>query len=922
MRPSKLRMSAFGPYAGEITLNMDELGTQGLYLITGDTGAGKTTIFDAICFALFGEASGGSRNDSSLFRSKYANPDTPTEVELWFTHGNKEYRVRRNPEYIRPAKRGQGETKQSADASLYMPDGRVITKVRDVTENVVEILGINRDQFAQISMLAQGEFLKLLLAETKDRQVIFRDLFKTGYYMKLQSGLLDKKKEIYVQLEDARKSVNQYISGIQVDENNVLSVNVENAKKGLLTTEDTLDLLDKLIEEDNAAKEGIQAKLTELNRLLGMVNANIGAAEACESTKRALLDARAQLDILIPDRENALVAYNQSKHALEGKEILTKEASLIEAKLTDYDTFDALNSSLILSKKELEVDNASLEREEALLKGKNEELGLLKSEQRTFSDVSASIEKVKHELERLDDERAELNALIDETRAFEAAGNELKAAQDEYIGQSEKYNQKKSVFDEMDQAFRDGQAGILAQKLTDGAHCPVCGSTVHPRKACILDNVPTENELKTAKNDLESAKSKLDKVVSEAARAKAIFDEKESELKKKTLRLWNVEEIGEIKNCCNNAFSEIKDRGICLNTEMKELLAKSERRIKVEDAIAKLEIEIQSLNDNVSKLNANISGAKAKFEENTLQAGKLREALDYESKEAACKRIEEVKLQALSLQSRFDAAQGQLNEIEKKIGDIESQMKGFEKTIEQSKVLDLDAEVEKRKKLDLDQSGLIGVLQSITARMQTNEGILLNIKTQSMKLLEIEKQYQWVCALSDTANGNLSGKEKISLETYIQTTYFDRVIERANMRLMTMSDGQYELMRQGEASNTKSKSGLELGVIDHYNGSQRSVRTLSGGESFMASLSLALGLSDEIQSSAGGIQIDTMFVDEGFGSLDPDALDLAYKALAGLTEGNKLVGIISHVAELKDKIDKQILVTKEKSGGSFARISS
>ncbi len=194
------------------------------------------------------------------------------------------------------------------------------------------------------------------------------------------------------------------------------------------------------------------------------------------------------------------------------------------------------------------------------------------------------------------------------------------------------------------------------------------------------------------------------------------------------------------------------------------------------------------------------------------------------------------------------------------------------------------------------------------------------LKMRQVSIAEIEQKLQWVRALSETANGQLSGKDKVKLETYIQTTYFDRIINRANLRLLTMSGGQYELMRMKEAANAKSQSGLDLGVKDHYNGSERSVKTLSGGESFMASLSLALGLSDEVQSSAGGIQIDTMFVDEGFGSLDPEALDMAYKALAGLTEGNRLVGIISHVADLKERIDKQVVVTKEKTGGSFIEV--
>ena len=279
MRPLNLKLSAFGPYAGRIDIPMEKLGSQGLYLITGDTGAGKTTIFDAICFALFGEASGPNR-DATMFRSKYAEADTPTEVELTFLHGGKEYFVKRNPEYMRPTKKGNkdGETKQTANAELHTPDGRVYSKVKEVTARIEEILGINKDQFSQIAMLAQGDFLKLLLADTKDRQEIFRELFRTQLYQTLQYRLEDKRKDIYGQVQDGRKSVNQYIKGIQVDPDDVLSIEVEKAKKEELTSEAVIELLDKLTDQDSALKDKLDGELKKINDDLEAVNQKIGAA--------------------------------------------------------------------------------------------------------------------------------------------------------------------------------------------------------------------------------------------------------------------------------------------------------------------------------------------------------------------------------------------------------------------------------------------------------------------------------------------------------------------------------------------------------------------------------------------------------------------------------------------------------------------
>ena len=297
-----------------------------------------------------------------------------------------------------------------------------------------------------------------------------------------------------------------------------------------------------------------------------------------------------------------------------------------------------------------------------------------------------------------------------------------------------------------------------------------------------------------------------------------------------------------------------------------------------------------------------------------------KKALSFGSKKEAEAEKKKLDGAAREIQKSYDRADELLKEQNKKVVGLKSEISSLTEAVKSDKSYDLKELNGKREKFGHDQQECINKGRAVSSRIRVNEDIRTNLISKSAEITAISKKHQWMKALSDTANGKLNGKEKVMLETYVQMTYFDRIINRANLRLMTMSSGQYELIRMKEAANAKSQSGLDLGVVDHYNGTERSVKTLSGGESFMASLSLALGLSDEVQAAAGGIQLDTLFVDEGFGSLDSESLEQAYKALAGLTEGNRLVGIISHVSELKERIDKQIVVTKEKSGGSSVKI--
>ncbi|MCR5828828.1 MAG: SMC family ATPase [Lachnospiraceae bacterium] len=915
MRPTKIIISAFGPYAGRTEIAMDRLGEKGLYLITGDTGAGKTTIFDAICFALFGEASGSSR-DSSMFRSKYADPETPTEVELSFTHMGKDYTVKRNPEYLRPAKRGGGETKQLADATLYMPDKSVVTKVKTVTAKIVEILGINREQFAQIAMIAQGDFLKLLLAATEDRMKIFRDIFKTTNYLILQKNLEAARSELYGQVCGERKSIEQYIAGIQVSDADVLSTEVEKARSGELTSEEVLLLLDRLIAQDEENGRKLDASKKEVNDALETINAKIGTAKKAGEARAAAAEAGRRLEAekgALPELEKA---FTDAKAALAGKAELEKKAAKMESEYAGYDKCDALAREIAAAEREsgkAEKDLAAAgqdveELKDALLK--------LKKEQAEYRDTGAGIEKLRAELENAGRTYEEVNELAARLGKYFKNAEKLAAERERYAGENSTFMRLNSGYEALEQLFRDAQAGILAQGLEEGRECPVCGSIHHPKLAVLTGEVPSEDALKSAKKDAEAARAARDSRSEKISAMNAALERDADELRKASLKHLKTDDLDEASGNIGKRLEEIITEGKAIKEKLKEEENRQKRREIVESLIPEHEKKISGAEQRVVELTAGISSLKATKAAKEKELSSVASGLRFKTREEARTEYGRLLKEAQALQNACDNAEKAFRERKELIVKLETAVAENRKIVSGSEDTDIAAEEAALNELRERRDALDAEGRAIAGRLTGNIRTRDNITGKAASLSGLEKRLQWIRTLADTANGKLAGREKIMLETYIQATYFDRIIDRANLRLITMSGGQYELVRLKEAAGVRSQSGLDLGVIDHYNGTQRSVRTLSGGESFMASLSLALGLSDEVQSSAGGIRIDTMFIDEGFGSLDHDALDMAFRALAGLTDGNRLVGIISHVEELKNRIDRQIVVTRQKSGGS------
>lgn len=919
MRPIKLTMSAFGPYASQTTLDLDKLGTSGLYLITGDTGAGKTTIFDAITFALYGEASGDNR-ESTMFRSKYANAETPTEVELAFQYAGKEYYIKRNPEYERPKTRGEGFTTEKANAELHYPDGRVVTKLREVDRAVEEIMGIDRNQFTQIAMIAQGDFLKLLLASTDDRKKIFQKIFRTRCYDVLQERLKNESGKLGKEYETISASIRQYINGIVCDEDDVLSIKVRIAKAGMCSTEDTLELLSTLIANDKEEEEKLDDEQKNIGKSLEEITAILTNHETWSKARKSLEKSKSDLSEAIVTLE-MLKTNLQSEEANKPKvEDIRNQIAAIEAELPEYQELDKKIKERDTLQKGTDKLSDELNTAEEKLKSSKKEIETLTEERKTLEKADKDKSELEAKKQKEEDKRKAVKDISKELKVLDKLEKQLKKDQEMYSELAEDVQLKDKEYQRLFKLYLDEQAGIIAETLVDGTPCPVCGSTIHPIKAVKAENAPTKEQLDESKSAYEAAQKEAQIASEKAAKTKGQADEKRDAVLSMLGEMFGNVTIDDADELIKDKIEEIATVLEEVQNAIDEQQKKIDRRNEIDELLPKKNKERDDLINSISENDKTLSGNNATLKSLETRIDELVEKLKYESEKEAKEVKKELQGEQKKLEDAYKAADDAVKVQNEKIAGFKAAIKEAENTLADAKEIDEESIKAKQKELKSRNIEIEAKKKIINARKAANESAEKEIRAKSAEILAVEAKWSWVKALSNTANGNISGKEKVMLETYIQMTYFDRIIARANTRFMVMSGGQYELKRRKEAENNRSQSGLELDVIDHYNGTERSVKTLSGGESFKASLSLALGLSDEIQSSAGGIKLDTMFVDEGFGSLDDESLDQAMRALQNLTEGNRLVGIISHVTELKERIDKQIVVTKEKSGGSIIRI--
>lgn len=848
MRPTKLVMSAFGPYADKVEVDFEKLGTKGLYLITGDTGVGKTTVFDAIVFALYGEASGENR-DNDMLRSKYADSDTETYVILEFENKGKHYVVRRNPSYMRPAKRGNGETKQKSDATLTFEDEAApITGTQDVTEKITEIIRLNKKQFDQIAMIAQGEFMKLLLVKTPERGEILRHIFATEGYKELQDKLKRKDKKLEGECYEKKRSINQSIKEVSIESESPLIIKWQNVveNKTDAGVDETLKVLQEIIDKDKDTASDTKKKIKEIDKQLEEIHRKLGKAEEFsksiakkENEEASLAENMAKLP--------ALKAENDKAQELEPeKKQLERQVEKIKETLDSYEQLEDKKKSLE-QKKEEQLENESAR------------IYLIKN-------AIDLLEKKQHKLEKM--------------------CVEYKQKRDDYLSLNKEYGEKYTI-------FLNEQAGMLAKELKDDMPCPVCGSKSHPKPATLTENALTKEQLEQLKNNVENREKEASEI------SEQIRDEKTQITIAENLTMQKIEKVFgkiSIENAKEKLEDEIKSKN----------LSNLGRKID--------EFESQDIDKNIDNIKMDISNREFEIKEirKNLQYDTMKEAKD--NINLLSKKIDDINKQQETANEKYQECKSAIEKSEKAIDTLKD-------TLKDAVDVDIKQLKDKEAELTAEKDILENAERKAEVRYNQNKLAQKGIQNQYNAYKEIDERRSMVHSLSVTANGGFTakeGKDKITLETYVQIHYFDEIIRRANIRFMTMTSGQYELKRSELEQG--SQSGLDLSVIDHYNGSERSVKTLSGGESFKASLSLALGLSDEIHAKSGGIRIDTLFVDEGFGSLDEESLNQAMNALTSVTEGNRLVGIISHVDELKERIDKKIIVSKDRSNGSKIEI--
>lgn len=920
MRPLRLCMTGFGPYKNETVIDMASLGTGGLYLITGDTGAGKTFIFDAITYALYGDMSGSGR-DARTARSQYSDAGEVTKVELDFEYRGKVYNVVRNPEYIRSKKRGEGTAVETAGATLTLPGGSVVDGTSKVTEEIKSILGIDRAQFRSIAMIAQGEFRELLDSSTDERIRLFRNLFETEPYERLTAALAGMAKEVRDKYEQRSNDLRSVMDTIDCGFDDGFAERLETLKAGPSPAiQDVIAFLEEATETANRISKETAKELESVEKELSDAGKRLALIDQYKENTESLEKAKNSIPGLIEQIKTAEKALDEAGAIRKEIEKLGSEASLIKGSIDSYDDLDAINEELLDHDRSLEEKNERLEKVNMDKTGEESRYSELLSEKEDIRYSGEKLAKLKIDIEKASNRITILKSLTADIEKVKILEAELNTEQEELKPLIDKADETENKLTEMRSAYMKEQAGILACDLEEGKPCPVCGSVHHPDPAGLSEEAPTASEIEEWEEKAKEARKIASNKSDQANKIKGSLNAASFSAAKTALRETGTDDLDEAAAAAEEDSEKLKDDVASYEKTAKELEIKSKRNEEIDAEIEAVKRHIDDLGSEAGDLSKEIAGLEASAKGAMQRKTDIKKFLLFDSRSEAENRLDEISSEIESRNEEITKRSSKHSEAvlakqsnDAAIEELERVIKGFRQDDEEAaREAGYNAE-QMKKRLGED------VIRNASC-LRSCEYALSKIREIEDDLEKIRSEHEMIDSLSRTASGSLAGKDRISLETYVQTYYFDRVIKRANRRLYMISGGQYEFARSSESRDKRSHNGLDLEVVDHYGGSRRPVSTLSGGESFVASLSLALGLSDEVQASAGGIRLDTMFVDEGFGSLDSETLELAVRTLTELSGDDLLVGIISHVEALKTRIDKQIIVTKDRGEGSTARV--
>lgn len=875
MKPIQLVLSAFGPYVERTVIDFSALGEEGLFLIAGDTGAGKTTIFDAISFALYGEASGGKeKRKSKSFHSDYVSDQTETYVELTFRHRGETWWIRRNLEYQRPAKKKKDgmetTTRQAADAQMRNEDtGEEILRMDDVNRRVRELLGLTQDQFTQTVMIAQGDFLKILTASSDDRKKLFRDLFHTNLYVDLQSRLQEKNRAC----ADEQKALEQVILSAE----GKIDPEAEFAEREILLsycgqiqhTDALCTLLARLIEQEKAAQEQARTQKKEAADQIGALIAAVTEGERVNRDFEDWESKKARLAALTAgqgeiDAQRAALAAARRAQQLETDEALMQR--------TRRD-MDAQRAALSEAQAALEQAEKALPETETRMKeaeSRGGEIHALLAQAKQMEDCLPVLGEVERLKAALDTQKRELQRLTEDSSRAQAA---YTAAQNSYYL---------------------SQAGLLARELKAGQPCPVCGSTAHPCPAQITPETVTRQALEQAAKRRETAEKAQSDAATRLAANRAALDEREDRLR--ALKIGADETRQRLAARIDAAHQAAADRQRAIDEARSAYQALDKRKTAAQSAV-------DAAQKQLAALEKDLRAQTEAFEQKRAAHGFEDEA-SYRLAKRTNAEIERLDREIRNYDEQKRTLAAQTHELEDKLS-------GRQRT-------DLAA-LQNRRAAALDrQAKAENAEKAMVRKLTLHESAEREIRQANAAIQKKRGKWQIIQELYTCCAGIAAGnpRAKLTFEAYVQQYYFRFVVAAANKRLTRLTDGMFTLRVMREAANRVSQSGLDLEVLDRSTGQARDVSTLSGGESFLASLALALGLSDAVQSQSGQIRMDAMFIDEGFGSLDENALRSSIDVLLELADGKRLIGIISHVQELEERIDKQIVVTKTPNGST------
>lgn len=923
MKPLKLTMSAFGSYAGKNVIDFTGQ-QQGIFLITGDTGAGKTTIFDAITYALYNQTSGGERN-GNMMRSQYAQPETETYVELEFLYRRQTYRVRRNPDYkiTKTLKNGKiREQKVPHSVELTLPDGTVFPEKKNATDaKIIEILGLTADQFSQIVMIAQGDFLKLLYTKSDERKMIFSKLFRTDIYWKIQENLRRKSMEMDERIQENDRAFEQEKSRIiPIPESEELPLDE--------LVERLRERLKDALKEQNLRRANVEklnkkiTKYEEINKLFVSLEKIRQTGKELEARQAESKERRQQIENA-RKADKVLVAEQQNlRQQQEVEQSAQAIAKMTETLANDQEMFESL-------KTQLQEVEAKQKREAADIQKK-----MLALEQ-SFPSYEA-LQNARSEEQQAKKVWEDLGKTSEESfhkkKAGIAALKEQQKRQEQVVEQTKKNWEQTSLsasesakhYEHMYEAFLKEQAGILAENLSAGCPCPVCGSTVHPDPAKLSDHAVTELEVEQAKKTRAAAEEKRDLAYAafEAEKtekqklAQAVEKEEADFVLAQTIAKQQRKEAEQNYASLQKIAEQIREKLVYPSlAEAKKQYAAMQKALEAaEQEIAKKRQKVSELAEAMNTL----KGQKLAEEENQKTAKKLAVKTEKEYAKLLEKSgfvSEETYHLAILPERSRSKLEREEKEYESQCLRQQSEQKLLEKQVSGKTYTDT---TELNEQLKAEKQALKEAEKTymeLHTAYENDRSVLQNCAIYLEKGKKLESEDQVIKSLSKTANGRLSGSAKIDFETYIQRQYFKQIIHEANKRLLTMSNHQFILKLKEEANTgRKTNEGLDLSVYSLVTDSERDVKTLSGGESFLAALAMALGLSDIVERSAGAIHPDMMFIDEGFGSLDAQSRQQAIEVLGELAGDSRMVGIISHVTELKEQIDRKLVVSRTDKG--------